>query len=34
MGYLGILNFVKLVPKGQGHPQYLTFDISVITGSF
>ena len=34
MGYLGILNPVILVPKGQGCPQSLTFDILAITESF
>ena len=34
MGYLCILNFTVLVPKGQGHIQSLTSDISAITGSF
>ena len=34
MGYLSILNFAILVPKGQGHIQYLTSDILVITESF
>ena len=34
LGYLGILNFTILVPKGQGHIQSLTTDILAITGSF
>ena len=34
MGYLGILNFTILVPKGQGCVQSLTSDIMAITGRF
>ena len=34
MGYLDILNFAVLVPKGQGHPQFLTSNISAITWNF
>ena len=34
MGYLGILNFANLAPKGQGCLQYLTFDILAIPKSF
>ena len=34
MVYLGILSFLILVPKGQGHIQSLTSNISAITGSF
>ena len=33
-GIFGYLNFVVLVPKGQGHLQFLTSDISTITGKF
>ena len=34
MGYLGVLSFAILVPKGQGCLQSLTSNISAITGSF
>ena len=34
MGYLGILSVTILTPKGQGCLQYLTSNISAITGSF
>ena len=34
IGYLGILSFTNLVPKGQGHVQSLTSNIQAITQSF
>ena len=34
MGYLDILNFTILAPKGQGPIQSLTSDILVITWNF
>ena len=34
MGYLCILNFVILVPKGQGHIKSLTSDILAVTGNY
>ena len=34
MGYLDILNFAVLAPKGQGCLQFLTSDILAITGNF
>ena len=34
MGYMDILNFAVLAPKGQGHIQSLTSDISAITGNY
>ena len=34
MGYMDILNFTVLVPKGKGHLKSLPSNISVITGKF
>ena len=32
MGYLGILNFTNLTPKGQCHPQSLTLISQQLLG--
>ena len=34
MGYMDILNFAVLVPKGQGCLQSLTSNISAVTKTF